>query len=71
MKNDRIVYTCDTCQIEVKDGFFILGRICSVKNSLIEKISDLSSDQESHYCKPCFKAKLGLKERARHADVEQ
>jgi len=63
MRNEKVVYTCDDCQCEIREGFFLIGRVCSVKNNF-EIVTDVISNEEVHYCKPCFKAKLGLKERA-------
>lgn len=72
MRNEKVVYTCDDCGCEVKDGFVMVGGICSLKNDVTEKIIDLTGSDEGHYCKPCFKAKLGLKERARKAtDIDE
>jgi len=66
MRNEKVVYTCDDCGCEVKDGFIMTGGICSsLKSDEMSAIIDLSGGNEGHYCKPCFKAKLGLKERAR------
>jgi len=64
MRNEKVVYSCDECGCEVKCGFLFIGRIVSVKNGESDQKVELLSNEESHYCKSCFKAKLGMKERA-------
>lgn len=63
MRKETIVYGCDACGEDFKDGYAVYGGICNVNKDVFTKIIDLGQGDEEHYCKPCFKAKLGMRER--------
>jgi len=61
MKKEKIIYQCDSCSDEIREGFLIRGCIHAIGKEIGKEIVDACD--EAHYCRSCFKAMVGFKER--------
>ena len=69
MRKDKVYYTCDQCADEIQNGFYVGGKIALIVKGECRDVMVFSgepleaeSSDDLHFCKPCFKEILGMRE---------